>query len=147
MRRMGLVNCALAPLEPKMWTPWNTPDEELFAKIGKAEVARAVPWSTLTPEQKDFQRTKMAIHAAMITRMDLEIGKVLDQLKAMDAERDTVVLFSATTARARAADSRRRTRSGAPQSAKSFRYRPRMGGCSNAPFHYKSGSTRASRRR
>ena len=76
-----------------MWTRWNTPDEELFAKIGPGEVARAVPWSTLTAEQKAFQRTKMAIHAAMITRMDLEIGKVLGQLKAMGAERDTVILF------------------------------------------------------
>ena len=80
MRRMGLVNCALAPLEPNMWTQWNTPDEELFAKIGKGEVTRAVPWSTLTAEQKELQRTKMAIHAAMITRMDLEIGKVLRQV-------------------------------------------------------------------
>ena len=93
MRRMGIVNCGLAPLEPNMWTRWNTPDAELLAKIGPGEVTRAVPWSTLTPEQKAFQRTKMAIHAAMITRMDLEIGKVLDQLKAMDAWRDTVILF------------------------------------------------------
>ena len=78
MRQMGLINCALAPLEPNMWTKWNTPDEELIAKIGPGEVARAVPWSTLTPEQKKFQRTKMAIHAAMITRMDVEIGKLLE---------------------------------------------------------------------
>jgi arylsulfatase len=76
-----------------MWTSWNTPDAELFAKIGAGEVTRAVPWSTLTPEQKSFQRTKMAIHAAMITRMDLEIGKVLDQVRAMGAERDTLVIF------------------------------------------------------
>ncbi|HYW45646.1 MAG TPA: arylsulfatase [Bryobacteraceae bacterium] len=93
MRRMGLVNCALPPLEPNMWTRWNTPDSELFAAIGRGEVTRAVPWSTLTPEQKRFQRTKMAIHAAMITRMDLEIGKVLDQVRAMGAERDTLVVF------------------------------------------------------
>ncbi len=93
MHRMGLVNCALAPLEPNMWTRWNTPDEELLAKIGPGEVTRAVPWSTLTPEQKKLQRTKMAIHAAMITRMDTEIGKVLKQLQAMDAFRDTVILF------------------------------------------------------
>jgi arylsulfatase A-like enzyme len=93
MRRTGLVNCALPPLEPNMWTNWNTPDAELFAKIGRGEVTRAVPWSTLTPEQKSFQRTKMAIHAAMITRMDLEIGKVLGQVQAMGAERDTVVVF------------------------------------------------------
>ncbi len=93
MRRMGLVNCALPPREPNMWTRWNTPDDELFAKVGRGEVTRAVPWSTLTPEQKSFQRTKMAIHAAMITRMDLEIGKVLSQVQAMGAERDTVVVF------------------------------------------------------
>jgi arylsulfatase len=93
MRRAGLVNCGLAPLEPGIRPPWNTPEKELFEKIGSGEVARAVPWSTLTAEQKTFQRTKMAIHAAMITRMDLEIGRVLDQLKAMDAERDTVILF------------------------------------------------------
>jgi arylsulfatase len=93
MRRLGLVNCALPPLEPNMWTPWNTPDAELFAKIGPGEVTRAVPWSTLTLEQKRFQRIKMAIHAAMISRMDLEIGKVLRQVQAMGAERDTVVIF------------------------------------------------------
>lgn len=93
MHHMGLVNCALPPREPNVWTPWNTPDDELFAKIGRGEVTRAVPWSTLTPEQKSFQRIKMAIHAAMITRMDLEIGKVLGQIRAMGAERDTVVVF------------------------------------------------------
>jgi arylsulfatase len=93
MRRMGLVNCELPPLEPNMWTRWNTPDDELRAKIGAGEVMRAVPWSTLTPEQKHFQRIKMAIHAAMITRMDIEIGKVLGQVTAMGAERNTVVVF------------------------------------------------------
>jgi arylsulfatase len=93
MKRMGLVNCGLPPLEPNMWTNWNTPDAELFAKIGPGEVTRAVPWSTLTPVQKEFQRAKMAVHAAMITRMDLEFGKVLRQVQAMGAERDTVVIF------------------------------------------------------
>ena len=93
MQRMGLINGPAAPLEPQMWTQWNTPDKELLEKIGPGEVTRAVPWSTLTPVQMDFQRTKMAIHAAMITRMDTEIGKVLAQVKAMGAENDTVVLF------------------------------------------------------
>jgi arylsulfatase A-like enzyme len=93
MRRMGIVNGVLAPMEPDKWTVWNTPDAELLAKIGPGEVTRAVPWSGLTREQKDFQRTKMAIHAAMITRMDAEIGKVLRQVDAMGAGEDTVVLF------------------------------------------------------
>ncbi|HTM49943.1 MAG TPA: sulfatase-like hydrolase/transferase [Bryobacteraceae bacterium] len=93
MRRMGLINCGLSPLEPDMRPQWNTPDQELMEKIGAGEVTRAVPWSTLTAEQKKLQRVKMAIHAAMITRMDHEIGRVVDQLKAMDAYRDTVILF------------------------------------------------------
>jgi arylsulfatase A-like enzyme len=93
MRRAGLIHCGLAPLEPDMRPPWNTPETELLEKIGPGEVTRAVPWSSLTAQQKSFQRTKMAIHAAMIRRMDREIGRVLDQLKAMDAFRDTVILF------------------------------------------------------
>jgi arylsulfatase len=76
-----------------MRPPWNTTDEELRSKIGPGEVMHAVPWSSLTPEQKRFQRTKMAIHAAMITRMDREIGRVLAQLKAMNAYDDTLILF------------------------------------------------------
>jgi arylsulfatase len=93
MRKAGLVNCGLSALEPEMRPGWNTPYDELTAKIGPGEVVKAVPWSTLTPEQRSFQRTKMAIHAAMITRMDREIGRVLDQLRQMGTLDDTVILF------------------------------------------------------
>ncbi len=93
MTKMGLINCPLAPAEPNMWTNWNTPDSELIAKIGPGEVTRAVPWSTLTPEQKKLQRTKMAIHAAMVSRMDTEIGKLLKQVETMGQLDNTVVLF------------------------------------------------------
>ncbi len=93
MRRMGLVNCELSPMEPGVRPSWSTPDKELFEKIGPGEVTRAVPWSTLTPEQKKLQRTKMAIHGAMITRMDKEIGRVVDQLQAMNQLDNTVILF------------------------------------------------------
>jgi arylsulfatase len=93
MVQMGLINCPLAPLEPNMWTNWNTPDAELIAKIGPGEISRAVPWSTLTPEQKKLQRTKMAIHAAMCSRMDIEIGKLLKHVEAMGELDNTVVIF------------------------------------------------------
>jgi arylsulfatase len=93
MRRMELVNCGLAPMEPGERPRWSTPDSELFEKIGPGEVTRAVPWSTLTLEQKAFQRTKMAIHAAMITCMDREIGRVVEQLRAMNELENTVILF------------------------------------------------------
>ncbi len=93
MKQMGLINCALSKLDTGIWPPWNLPTEELMQRIGPGEVTRAVPWNTLTAEQKKLQRTKMAIHAAMISRMDHEIGRVVEQLKAMDAFRDTVILF------------------------------------------------------
>lgn len=35
----------------------------------------------------------MAIHAAMIDRMDQQIGRVLNQLRAMDAYDNTVIVF------------------------------------------------------
>jgi arylsulfatase A-like enzyme len=93
MRRMGLINCDLPAMEPDAWPKWNTPEPELIAKVGPGEVYRAVPWSTLTPEQRRFQRLKMAIHAAMITRMDTEIGKLIRQVEAMGALDNTVLLF------------------------------------------------------
>jgi arylsulfatase len=93
MRDMGLVNCKLSALQGDIKPGWNLPEAQLRKRIGPGEVARAVPWAGLTDEQKAFQATKMAIHAAMIDRMDREIGRVLGQLKAMGAYENTVVLF------------------------------------------------------
>jgi arylsulfatase len=47
----------------------------------------------LTAEQQAFQSTKMAIHAAMIDRMDREIGRVLTQLRRMQAIDNTLIFF------------------------------------------------------
>jgi arylsulfatase len=93
MRRMGLVQCGLAPLEPGIWPSWNSDPAEQLTRFGPGEVHQAVPWTSLNREQQDFQRTKMAIHAAMITRMDREIGRVLDQLKRMGQYDDTLIFF------------------------------------------------------
>jgi len=137
MLRMGIVNCGLAPLEPNMWTKWNTPDDVLREKIGPGEVMRAVPWSTLSADQKSFQRTKMAIHAAMISRMDLEIGKVLKQVQAMGAEDNTMVMFlsdnGASSEQLIRGDGHDRT--APPGSARThLGLGPGWASCSNAPF-------------
>ncbi|HUP77447.1 MAG TPA: sulfatase-like hydrolase/transferase, partial [Pirellula sp.] len=63
-------------------------------KLGPGEVNRPLPWSELTEEQRRFQATKMAIHAAMVDRMDQEIGRVLVQLRAMGAFENTLIFFA-----------------------------------------------------
>ncbi len=91
---MGLVKCALSPREPEVAPHWNLAEEKLRQEISTNEVARAVAWSELSESEKRFQATKMAIHAAMIDRMDREIGRVLAQLKEMGALEKTVVMFA-----------------------------------------------------
>ena len=93
LRQMGVVNCNLSTLEPDVIPSWNFSRDDLQAMIGPGEVDRAVSWKDLSEEQKNFQAVKMAIHAAMIDRMDREIGQVLDQIKAMGAFENTVVFF------------------------------------------------------
>src|SRR5262249_22093555 len=66
---------------------------ELKKQVGPQEVAYAFPWKQLTAEQQAFQAQKMAVHAAMVDRMDQEIGRVLDQVRAMQALDNTVVMF------------------------------------------------------
>ena len=48
---------------------------------------------TLSREQQEFQATKMAIHAAMVTRMDQEIGRFVGALKELDYFENTIIFF------------------------------------------------------
>ena len=93
MLEAGLVNCGLAALEPSIFPHWNLSVEDLQKRIGPGEVGRAFEWASLSADQKSFHAKKMEIHAAMITRLDIEAGKVVRQLKAMDAYDDTVIIF------------------------------------------------------
>ncbi len=73
----------------------------------------------------------------MITRMDLEIGKVIRQLEAMGAERDTVILFlsdnGASSEQLIRGDGH--DRSAPPGSARThLGLGPGWASCSNAPF-------------
>lgn len=81
------------PSEPEVRPAWNLDETALAQRIDPREVGRAVPWASLTPEQRRFQADKMAVHAAMVDRMDREIGRVLDQVRAMGAWDNTVIVF------------------------------------------------------
>jgi arylsulfatase len=89
---MGLTRTTLSAVERDLGPPYAFPDA--IKKLGPGEVNRPLPWDELTDEQRRFQATKMAIHAAMVDRMDQEIGRIIAQLKAMKAFENTVIFFA-----------------------------------------------------
>ncbi len=88
---MGIANGQLSKVERQVGPPYHFP--EALEILGDGEVNRPVPWDSLTPEQKQFQQDKMTIHAAMIERMDIEIGRILEQLRVMEAYKNTLIVF------------------------------------------------------
>ena len=91
-KEMGIVNTTLSATERDLGPPYAFP--EAMRILGRGEVNRPLPWEELSEEQRAFQSTKMSIHAAMVDRMDREIGRILAQLKAMNALEHTLVLFA-----------------------------------------------------
>ena len=91
LKQLGIVDASLSDVEREIGPPYAFPDA--IKQLGPGEVNRPLPWDQLTDVQRDFQATKMAIHAAMIDRMDQEIGRILDQVRAMQAFDDTLVIF------------------------------------------------------
>ena len=51
------------------------------------------PWNKLTAEEKDWESQRMAAYAAMVHRLDIEIGRVIDHLKKHKMFDNTLVLF------------------------------------------------------
>jgi arylsulfatase len=90
-KKLGLQPAALSPLEPTVGPPYDFPDD--LALLGPGEINHPLPWEKLTPEQQRFQATKMAIHAAMIDRMDQEIGRIIAHLNASKAFENTLIMF------------------------------------------------------
>ena len=50
-------------------------------------------WDTLTPEQKRSEARRMAVYAAMVDRMDRNIGRMLDYLKRSGELDNTYIFF------------------------------------------------------
>ncbi len=91
-KEMGITSTTLSPLERNVGPPYAFP--EIMKQLGSGETNRPVPWVELSAEQQRFQAAKMAIHAAMVDRMDQEIGRIIAQLKAMNAYSNTVIFFA-----------------------------------------------------
>ena len=91
LQSMGIVNGELSPVERETGPPYPFP--EALKTLGTNEVNRPVFWERLSSSQRRFQADKMAIHAAMVDRMDREIGRILDQIRAMKQWENTLILF------------------------------------------------------
>lgn len=91
LKGLGIGGAALSPIERDIGPPYAFPDA--IAALGPNEVNRPVPWDSLSATQRRFQADKMSVHAAMVDRMDREIGRVLRQIDAMGAAENTIVLF------------------------------------------------------
>lgn len=90
-REIGLNLAELSPLEPDVGPPYAFPEQ--LQQLGPGEINRPLAWADLNEAQQRFQAIKMTIHAAMVDRMDQEIGRILDQLREMSAMNDTLICF------------------------------------------------------
>ncbi len=93
LRKLGFPAAGFNPIRTESLPGWNLPADQLSAQIGPGEAGLALPWASLSKEQQVFQPVKMALHAAMVHRMDIEIGRVLDQVRKMKAWDNTLILF------------------------------------------------------
>ena len=91
LKKLEIGGTSLAAIERQVGPPYANPDA--IRKLGPNEVNRPLAWKDLSAEQREFQAGKMAVHAAMVDRMDREIGRVLDQVRAMKAFDDTLIFF------------------------------------------------------
>jgi arylsulfatase len=91
MNDLGFPKVDLSPVLPNLGPPYHFPDQ--LKILGSSEVNRPLSWEELTKEQRAFQAKKMAIHAAMIDRMDQEIGRVIDYLKKRGRFDNTLIIF------------------------------------------------------
>jgi arylsulfatase len=91
LKELGLVSVDPAPVERDLGPPYPFP--AAYKTLGPGELTTTPEWTSLGEEQRAFQAAKMAVHAAMITRMDRQIGRILDQIRTMKAEENTLVVF------------------------------------------------------
>jgi arylsulfatase len=71
MKKLGIIDCELSPRTP------------------------GVPaWDSLSDEERDAWEWRMAIHAAMVDRIDQEVGRLLARLRREDLWDNTLIFFA-----------------------------------------------------
>jgi arylsulfatase A-like enzyme len=81
-----------SPFEYYVTAPWSWSEKALKDTI-PGELRYAKPWDQLTDHERYVHATKMSVHAAMVDRIDRETGRILNQIRKMGADENTVVIF------------------------------------------------------
>ncbi|WP_343744345.1 arylsulfatase [Chitinophaga sp.] len=134
---------------------WDSLREERIARQKKLGLIKPdatiapdpeVPgWESLTYDEKKLWEKKMEVYAAMIDRMDQGIGKILDKLKALKKDDNTLIVFISDNGAQGGfipAGRKRQRSSGPIGSAGSYDYQEQSWAhVSNAPFRsYKASA-------
>lgn len=90
-KELGLPGVTPAAFERDLGPPYPFP--KAMEALGPNELNRPLAWDSLSAEQKAFQAAKMEVHAAMVERMDREIGRIVGQLEQSGKLDNTLVLF------------------------------------------------------
>ena len=83
---------------------WDTIRRRRYEKLRKLGVIddtwrlsprdpKVEPWEKLTPEQVEFLEPMMAVYAAMVDRLDQNVGRLIAHLKEKKALDNTLILF------------------------------------------------------
>ncbi len=71
----------------------SEPESNIYPHDGPDEWARYDPWSSVPEGKRDDYAREMAAYAAMIDRLDQNVGRIMDKLRAMGEAENTLVLF------------------------------------------------------
>ena len=66
----------------------------VLPKNAKLSQAEHTPWNTLTDQEREEESRTMAVYAAMIDRLDQNVGRVLELLKKQGKLNNTLILFA-----------------------------------------------------
>jgi arylsulfatase A-like enzyme len=90
-KALGLMSSEPGPLESAVGPPYRF--KNVQEQLGSIDTLQEVAWESLDETHRVFQAQKMATHAAMVDRMDQEIGRIVDQLSAMKCLDNTILFF------------------------------------------------------
>jgi arylsulfatase A-like enzyme len=132
---MGLLDekWALAPRDPRVASWEDVETREAWDLEAMPGGSMSLTWDHA--KDRELWDLKMAVYAAMVDRMDQNIGRLMEQIRAMGEEENTLVLFLSDNGGC--AEIRNQTPDVPPGPVNSYRtVDPPWANAQNTPFRY-----------